>query len=140
MKKYSKHIIFIAALILPLLVMYFYFAHFDAANDAEGRQCSILYITGLQCPGCGGQRALHYLLHGDVLMALRYNVLFVIGVPFLFYLYYVVLQMYVLKSEKYRNKVVFSSRFAIIFLIVLLLYFILRNIPVEPFTYLAPPQ
>jgi hypothetical protein len=127
-------------LLLPLVLAYFYFAHYDAHAESDGRQCTILYLTGLQCPGCGGQRSLHYLLHGDILSALRYNVLFVIGFPFLLYLYYVILQMYILRNEKYRQRTVISTHFVYILLIVLLLFFILRNIPVEPFTYLSPPE
>lgn len=140
MKKSVRYTLFFLALILPVLVLYFYFAHYDAGFDSEGRQCTVLYLTGLQCPGCGGQRALHYLLHGEIMIALRYNVLFVIGLPFLIYLYYLVLQMYVLKNEKFLNRTIFSTRFVYIFLAILLIFFILRNIPVEPFTYLAPPE
>lgn len=140
MKKSVRYILFVLALILPALVICFYFAYYDANFDSEGRQCTVLYLTGLQCPGCGGQRALHYLLHGEIMMALRYNVLFVIGLPFLIYLYYLVLQMYVLKNEKYLNRTIFSTRFVYIFLAILLIFFVLRNIPIEPFTYLAPPQ
>lgn len=140
MTKTVRYIIFIGALLLPFIVMYFYFAYFDAENGVGVRQCTIYHLTGMQCPGCGGQRSLHYLLHGDILTALRYNVLFVIGFPFLLYLYYVILQMYVLRNEKYRNRSIVSTRFVYIFLIVLLVFSILRNIPAEPFIYLSPPQ
>lgn len=140
MTKTIRYIIFVGALLLPLIVMYFYFAHYDADSGIGGQQCTLLYLTGKQCPGCGGQRSLHYLLHGDILMALRYNVLFVIGFPFLLYLYYVVLQMYILRNEKYRNRTIVSTRFVYILLIVLLIFSILRNIPAEPFVYLSPPQ
>jgi len=140
MSKTFRYVIFILALLMPLLLVYFYYAYYDAGFDSEGRQCTILYLTGLQCPGCGGQRALHYLLHGEILTAICYNILFVVGFPFLLYLYYVLLQMYVLKNEKYLKRTIISTRFVIVFLVVLLLFFILRNIPVEPFTYLAPPE
>ena len=39
-------------------------------------KCPFWLLTGLKCPGCGSQRALHALLHGDILQAMRYNVLF----------------------------------------------------------------
>ncbi len=38
-------------------------------------------MTGLQCPGCGGLRALHALLHGQVMEAFRLNPLFVLALP-----------------------------------------------------------
>lgn len=36
-------------------------------------QCPIFALTGLQCTGCGGQRAVHALLHGRVHEALALN-------------------------------------------------------------------
>lgn len=41
--------------------------------------CPILHLTGWQCPGCGGTRAMYSLLHGDVLGSLAMNPLVVAG-------------------------------------------------------------
>lgn len=38
-------------------------------------------MTGLDCPGCGGQRAAHQLLHGNFAVAFRSNALFVSLLP-----------------------------------------------------------
>jgi hypothetical protein len=35
--------------------------------------CPTKYLTGLDCPGCGGLRAVHSLAHGDVAGALNHN-------------------------------------------------------------------
>lgn len=40
-------------------------------------------LTGLECPGCGAQRAIHSLLNGDFVSALHFNVLTVIAIPYL---------------------------------------------------------
>lgn len=37
--------------------------------------------TGLDCPGCGSLRALHQLLHGNFVEALRLNALLVLSLP-----------------------------------------------------------
>jgi hypothetical protein len=37
-------------------------------------------LTGLQCPGCGGLRAAHQLLHGHLAAAWQLNPLVVLGV------------------------------------------------------------
>lgn len=40
--------------------------------------CPTKYLTGLDCPGCGGLRAVHSLAHGDVSGALDHNALAVL--------------------------------------------------------------
>ena len=45
--------------------------------------CPFKLITGLQCPGCGFQRALHALLQGDVMAAARYNFFLLYAIPYL---------------------------------------------------------
>ena len=36
-------------------------------------RCMFRQLTGLDCPGCGSQRAIHALLHGHVAEAWGYN-------------------------------------------------------------------
>ncbi|MGC4805435.1 DUF2752 domain-containing protein [Micromonospora sp. DT233] len=57
-----------------------------AAPDAAP-SCLLKLTTGLDCPGCGGTRALWYLLHGDLPAAARHHFLFVFVVPFLTYFF-----------------------------------------------------
>lgn len=57
------------------------FALFDPARHVFFPRCPLHAMTGLHCPGCGSQRALHHLLRGEPLSALRHNALFVLGAP-----------------------------------------------------------
>ncbi|MFC3346340.1 DUF2752 domain-containing protein [Streptomyces echinoruber] len=41
--------------------------------------CPLLRYTGLYCPGCGGLRSAHAVVHGDLLTAVRDNALAVAG-------------------------------------------------------------
>lgn len=43
--------------------------------------CIVHQLTGIECPGCGATRAVHALLAGDLLLALRNNVLIVVALP-----------------------------------------------------------
>ena len=55
-------------------------------HDPEGGgflPCPFRTLTGLLCPGCGSQRALHDLLHGRLGEALGHNGLLVMSVPLL---------------------------------------------------------
>src|SRR5271154_2781964 len=42
--------------------------------------CIFHSLTGLNCPGCGMTRSLYALLHGNFLLALKDNVLFVAAI------------------------------------------------------------
>jgi len=44
-------------------------------------RCVFHAVSGLECPGCGGQRALHQLLHGHLSAAFRDNALLVMLLP-----------------------------------------------------------
>ena len=46
-------------------------------------KCIFYMLTGLECPGCGSQRALHALMHLRVAEAFRHNALLVSALPFL---------------------------------------------------------
>jgi len=46
-------------------------------------RCLFRQLTGLECPGCGSQRAIHALLHGQVAEAWSYNALLLVEIPFI---------------------------------------------------------
>ena len=54
---------------------------FDPAHYDFYPSCIFRSITGLNCPGCGSLRAIHELLHGDIIAAARLNLLLVLSVP-----------------------------------------------------------
>ena len=43
--------------------------------------CPFHWLTGLHCPGCGGTRAAHALVHGDLARAWACNQLLVVALP-----------------------------------------------------------
>jgi hypothetical protein len=57
------------------------FFAFDPTKVAIFPPCIFHQVTGLDCPGCGTQRALHQLLHGNIIAALRLNAMFVLSLP-----------------------------------------------------------
>lgn len=134
MKKYI--IIIISAIALSFMLIMYY--NYEESDSGWSIQCGVYQVTGLYCPGCGGQRAFHYLLHGEIGKSLRYNALFIVSIPFFLYLYYILVSVYLLKGKYNAKGFLFSKNFAIIFLLILFVYFILRNIPFSPFTYLIP--
>jgi len=49
--------------------------------------CPFHELTGLWCPGCGATRAAHALLNGHLGVALHDNLLFVLAIPYVAYLF-----------------------------------------------------
>ncbi len=58
------------------------FAYVGAVDPNEPGHypvCPLLRLTGLYCPGCGGLRSAHAVVHGDLATALGANALAVVG-------------------------------------------------------------
>ena len=55
---------------------------YDPAVEGPFPSCPFLWLTGLQCAGCGVLRATNALLHGDLARAWALNPLFVLALPF----------------------------------------------------------
>lgn len=72
-------------LAVGLLAVY---ALFDPSSSVLFPKCPFRMLSGLECPGCGSQRAVHSLLHGDIGGALGYNALLVVSLPYLLLLLY----------------------------------------------------
>lgn len=121
-----------AAVVIPLLYFFVY-----PIYQLYFPKCIFYLSTGFYCPGCGSQRAFVALLHGDLLTALHDNLLAIIVLPFLLYALFVF--FYNLFSTKKLTKGIFySSLAAKIVLVLVIVFTVLRNIPVYPFNLLAP--
>jgi hypothetical protein len=98
--------------------------------------CVFRKLTGLHCPGCGTGRCLHALLHGELRQAIAYNVITVAVVPVM--LFWAVRAW----SDAIRGRLVVRRRIPgwglAIFAAVLIVFAILRNLPIAPFNLLAP--
>lgn len=67
----------VAAAATAAALLYF----FNPAEYGFYPRCFFKLTTGLDCPGCGGLRATHQLLHGHIREALALNPLFVVTLP-----------------------------------------------------------
>ena len=99
-------------------------------------KCVFHSVTGYHCPGCGSQRAIHSLLHLNFAGVVGNNFLFLPAVLLLIYHY----------SFSFLNKI-FAWKLPNIFYMkstpwiilgIIILFWILRNLPVYPFNILAP--
>lgn len=112
---------------------------FGADPERQGffPPCPFYLLTHFHCPGCGSQRALHDLLHGRLLEAAGHNLLLVTFLPVLGWA--ALGEGLARARKKYRAAPLFQSAwFPRIVLVVVLLFVLLRNLPLEPFRRLAP--
>jgi hypothetical protein len=108
-------------------------------NPATSRlipPCPFLAATNCYCPGCGAGRALHSLLRGDLLAALSFNPLLMLSLPLLGYFY---LSFLTENLTGRRLPMPYRYRaYAWLVPAVIVTYWVARNLPWMPFTYLAP--
>jgi hypothetical protein len=95
--------------------------------------CQFHQLTGLNCPGCGGTRAVYQLLHGHVLRAMQDNALAVLAPALL------AGRAVWVGVKRYRRQPVGPFLPLEIFLpllVVAVVFTILRNLPA--FSFLSP--
>lgn len=123
---------------ISLLILGISFIYFD--NNPEFvsiyPSCIIYEYTGFYCPGCGSQRAAYHFLNFNFLQALNQNILFIFGILLLIY-FLVIKAFNILYKKKCVN---FLEKPFVIYILLgfTIIFWILRNIPFYPFTYLAP--
>lgn len=99
--------------------------------------CVFHVITGLYCPGCGAGRACYSILHLQIKDAFCFNPLMTVLLP-LIGLYVTVRAVdWAITGGNHVDRKI-SVKMLVIILIIVIVYGILRNIPVYPFTLLAP--
>ncbi|MDR1746022.1 MAG: DUF2752 domain-containing protein [Tannerella sp.] len=74
----------IPLVIIAATVVYFVF---DPSLSALFPKCLFLMLTGFKCPGCGSQRAIHQLIHLNIVGALQYNALMTCAIPYILLLF-----------------------------------------------------
>lgn len=123
---------------IAVLVIISLYTFFDARSpESFFPQCPFHLLTGLYCPGCGSQRALSSLFHGQFLESMQYNFLAIASLPFLLYSAFVYCVNF-FRKKKISQPIFYKTWFVWLILIIVILFTILRNIHHFPFTLLAP--
>lgn len=72
----------IAALVVAVVIAAIaVYKIFDPMESSIFPRCVFYSVTGLRCPGCGTQRALHAMLTGDFAAAWHYNAFLMVMLP-----------------------------------------------------------
>ncbi len=117
-----------------VLLSLYYFSNPSGSNYFP--KCPFYTLTGFYCPGCGSQRALHQLLHFKIIETLNYNALYILGLGTIIY-NILINALNVYFNKNYYN-ILYHPKTPIIIGIIIVLFWVLRNIDIYPFNILAP--
>lgn len=124
----KKHkLLSIVVLLLLCGVGVYIFYSYNPETSGFFLQCPFKLLTGYDCPGCGSQRALHALLHGDVKQAFTYNPLFILAIPY-------VITGFIFNQDKVKTKyprlrkALFGQKAIYIILSIVIAFWLLRNL------------
>lgn len=122
--KIAKWVIIITVAIVFVLL----YKIFDPDGGGYFPQCPFHALTGWQCPGCGSQRAIHYLLNFDLKSAFAMNGLLIAAIPYI--LLAAVFDFVKIRDERLLKlkKVLFGRPALFIVFLIVIAFFILRNI------------
>ena len=120
-KKNRWLILLVPAAVAALILLYF----FPPDKCRFWPQCIFRKFTGLYCPGCGNTRALAALLHGDIAGSLAKNILLIPA-------------LVIVAVLLCRPRAALNRYFAWTIAVVVISFFVARNLPWHPFTLLAP--
>lgn len=114
--------------IIFLIILAILYKTYNPNGNNYFPKCPFKELTGLKCPGCGSQRAIHYLLNFDIINAIKENVILVISIPYILTgLVFDTLNRPNEKLLKWR-KILFGQKAILIILTVIITFWILRNI------------
>lgn len=132
---FKKNLYFaLSGLCVIILAIIYY--RFNPAKYGFFPRCPFHTLTGFDCPGCGSQRAIYSLLHGKVGDAIKYNLLLVLSIPFLT-VHFAYKVKSLLLNKDLRWAIIYHPLTPKIIFVIVLVFWITRNIPLHPFNYLS---
>lgn len=115
------------ALAIALAVGLAIYFLFNPEDSPFFPKCILYATTGIKCPGCGSQRAMHFLFHGEVGKAFSVHPLLVLSIPYLLFASYMEYLGGKVRYPRLR-RLFLGKNASIIVFIVIVGYWIGRNI------------
>lgn len=110
---------------IAVITISVYFLFNPVTQGAFFPKCTVKTLTGLSCPSCGNQRALHALLHGHISQAFAYNYFLLFAGPFFLLL---ILSVIFRSSHPKPYRLMISRKSALIYITTYIAWFITRNL------------
>ncbi|MDE6272017.1 MAG: DUF2752 domain-containing protein [Muribaculaceae bacterium] len=124
----NKKTVAVVAILAATVILVIVYSVADPGSSAWGRffpKCPVKLLTGLDCPSCGIQRAVHAMLNGDFGAALRFN--FFIPFSLLYLLGLLLTRCFCSEESKWRRWF-WGLRGGLTYIAVYVVWFIVRNL------------
>lgn len=89
MTEKSRVVLIISVALIAFAVLGTAYYCFDPADTVWMPRCLWKTLTGTDCPGCGSQRMVHALLHGDVRSAWNANPFVLCSLPLIVFMLWI---------------------------------------------------
>ena len=122
MSKIPRRVFVVVIIVVGLIILY---GIFDPATSIVAPKCLFKTLTGYDCPSCGGQRALHALLNGEISRAFMLNPFLFIATPVIVAIAYTSFSNG--KLAQHLKPIVQSSTAIGIYLLLYIGWWIVRN-------------
>ena len=121
----SKVLLLAIAIFIVLIIIY---GKLNPESSKLFPKCPFRVLTGYECPGCGSQRAVHYLLNLEIKNAIQANALLVLSIPYILLL--VLAELLKSKSKFFMilHKILYSTKAIWTVLAIIVIWWIARNL------------
>lgn len=123
----TEHVLYWVSIlcILILGIIYLAILYFVKKTGYYGfLDCKMKRLLGIPCPGCGGTRALWYLLHGRIITALYYHAFAVYGA--IWYLLFFVTQTLQRITKGRLSGIPFCEKYLYFAVVILIAQYVLK--------------
>ncbi len=121
-----KTIVAVAAIIF-LAAMAIVYYKYNPLESNMFPKCGFYVLTGWKCPGCGSQRALHFLLHGQFAESFMQNPLLWVGAIYIAVTQLMRISWFGARCERLRLSLT-GLWASVTWLVAILAYWVLRNV------------
>ena len=124
----TKKIVLLCLVITVFVLLVLIYGKFNPENSHLFPKCPFRMLTGYECPGCGSQRAVHYLLNGKIDSAIQANALLVFYIPYIILLF--LAELLKSKSRFFMRlyKILFSRIAIWILFVIIIIWWVARNL------------
>ena len=105
----KKSLIILTIEIISIIILYIFI---NSEYIKLIPECWIHKNTGLLCPSCGGTRCVVYIMNGDFASAFFSNMVFFIGIVYLF----ITNIVYIINLNRNKNTYLYYEKFYLIYL------------------------